>query len=201
MSRVLLLGDSRVRDVRSPQFSTMCLPGATLSRILKKIKTVPLGDFDFIIVAAGINDLSSAVGTNSILENRSLFLKLKDLFYTIFNVCPQKIIIATLMPKLLKAEASVFRYKRHCHHHPSAISDEMQSRFEWFVDSINENIINDINLIGGVHCPFHLDCRLNSGGRRRVGILYNRFATDGLHLGGELTSRWIRRVEKIVIRY
>ena len=196
---VLLVGDSRVKDVKSPLFATRCIPGARMSSIFSylEINKNRLEErHSMVVVSAGINDLSDQLANGDVLYRRQIFLKFKNNIKKIKELLSIPITFTTIAPKDLKKTTT--RYPKKSYYHPSAITPYMQHHFESVVDAVNGEI-NEANRDHQLHCAFHLDCRLASSGRRqrKEKILYDRFVADGLHPTSDLSLRWTRRVERL----
>ena len=114
---VLLIGDSHVREIKSPHFQTKCMSGAGLKDVLSYLRENKLINFELIVVSVGINDLPELIGFHSPDKNKLIFLQIQKQIQTIMSMAKTKIVFATIPPKDLKKVA--IRYPRKCNLHYS----------------------------------------------------------------------------------
>ena len=200
MAKTLLLGDFRVKHITSNRFKTKSFPEAKLSffvAYVKNKKTKLENKYNQIILSAGINDITDKVPFENVVYRRNLFLKIKNYMIKIQDNLDIPVIFTTIVPRDLKKVASHFPHK--CQFHSSVITEESQLIFERFINAVNCEVVDLANRRHGVHCPFHLDCRLSSSGRRRRRgkVLYDRLAANGLNPKPDLVMRWKQRVERL----
>ena len=124
MSSFLLVGDYRVKHIRSSSFKTRAFKGERLSFFIRYFKNNQhfISNFSFVVLAAGINDVSDKVGFNNHKENREIFLDIKNKVSDAVASCPTQLILATIVPRDLKKVAIAFPSK--CTFHSSVITEE-----------------------------------------------------------------------------
>ena len=199
-SNILLVGDSRVKDVTSNHFVTRSLPGARMSEISNYISINQSrieAKYTMVVVSAGINDLSDRLANGDVIYRRNIFLQIQAIINKIKDSLCIPVVFTTIVSKDLKKCTA--KFPRKSFFHPTAITLHMQHQFEAVVDAVNGEI-DEANKSHNLHCAFHLDLRLASRGRRqrKEKILYDRLAADGLHPTSDLSLRWTRRVERLL---
>ena len=200
----LLIGDSRVKNIKSSHFTTKSFPGAKFHFIYQHIiehaaqfnKT-----YNLVIVAAGINSVSDKIIFQNHSERRELFKSIEKDVKKIEDALHMSVVFATMVSRELVKVAKAFPSK--CSFHYSVITPDLQTSFEQFIFSVNNEIFAAANEKHGMHCAFHADCRMKTSRRagRKLRVMYDRLSSDGLHPTQDLVRRWIKRVERLVAEH